>query len=294
MKRVQFNNPWVPFLLVAPQLTIVCIFFYWPAAEAIRSAFYLEDPFGFGETFVGFDNFVAMAGNERYLRVALFTIVFTVSVAFLALSFALLFAVKADKVIRGATTYKTLLTWVYAVAPPVTGLIGLMMFDIHVGPIPKAIHWLTGHQMQLGVNYYDTAIVMIVCAAWNQIPINFIYFLSGLQSIPRHVNEAAQIDCKSGFRRFWTITFPLLAPTGFFLLIINMTYALFDTFGLIDLLIKNEPANNPVTLVYKVFLDGFRGNDLGGSSAQSVILMVIVLALTIVQFRFIERRVHYN
>ncbi len=294
MKRVQFSHPLMPYLLVLPQLAIVVVFFYLPAAEAIRSAFYLEDAFGFGSVFVGFDNFIAMAGNERYLGVAAFTAIFTVCVAFLALSIALLLAVKADKILHAATTYKTLIIWIYAVAPPVTGLLGLMLFNQHFGPIPALVKALTGYHMQLNVNYYDTAIAMIVCAAWNQIPINFIYFLSGLQSIPRHVQEAAAIDCRSGMRRFWTITFPLLAPTGFFLLVINMTYALFDTFGLIDLMTRNEPANNPITLVYKVYIDGFRGNDLGGSSAQSVILMVVVLILTIVQFRFIERRVHYG
>lgn len=293
MKRVQFSSRWIPYLLVAPQVAIVVVFFYWPAYEAVRSAFYLADPFGFGSTFVGFDNFTQLFQQSQYLRVAGFTAAFVFLVALLSLSVALLLAVKADKVLRGATTYKTLIMWVYAVAPPVTGIVTLMLFDIHIGPIP-ALFALFGYQMKIGINGYDTAAAMIIAAAWNQIPINFIYFLSGLQSIPKTIVEAASIDCRSGLRRFWTVVFPLLAPTCFFLVVINITYALFDTFGLVDLILKTEPANNPITLVYKVYLDGFRGGDLGSSSAQSVILMVLVLLLTLVQFRFIERRVHYS
>lgn len=293
MNKVRFGHSVVPYLFLLPQIAIVAIFFYLPAAEAVRSSFYLEDPFGFGSTFVGLENYEVVLGNREYLRVANFTIWFTVIVAFLALSIALLLAVKADAVIRGAKTYRTLLMWVYAIAPPVAGLIGILMFDQHVGPLVEVAGWF-GWNMRIGVNYFDTAFGMVCVATWNQIAVNFIFFLSGLQSIPRSVREAAMIDCKSGLRRFFTVTLPLLAPTAFFLLIINITYALFDTFGTIDLMTKNEPGSNPVTLVYKVFLDGFRGNDLGGSSAQSVILMFVVFVLTVVQFRFIERRVHYS
>lgn len=293
MKKVQFQARWVPYLLLLPQLSIVGIFFLWPAAQAVQSSFYLEDPFGFGSTFVGFDNFVDTVTSTDYSRVAKFTAVFTFLVTFFSLALALLLAVKADKVLRGSSTYKTLLMWVYAVAPPVAGLIGILLFDQHVGPIVDFFR-LFGWDMQVGVSYTDTATAMIVVAVWKQIPVNFIFFLSGLQGISKSVQEAASIDCRSGFRRFWTVTFPLLAPTGFFLLIINITYAFFDTFGIIDVILKTEPGNNPVTLVYKVYLDGFRGNDLGGSSAQSVILMLLVFILTIIQFRLIERRVHYN
>ncbi|OKL44360.1 ABC transporter permease subunit [Pseudovibrio exalbescens] len=293
MKRVQFADPLMPYMLLLPQLLIVGIFFIWPAAEAVRSSFYLEDPFGFGSTFVGFDNFTDALTSSDYASTARFTLVFTALTTFFSLSIALLLAVKADSVIRGASTYRTLLMWVYAIAPPVAGLIGVMLFDQHIGPL-KEFAGLLGWDMQIGVNYFDTAFCMIVIAVWKQVPINFIFFLSGLQSVPKSIQEAAAIDCRSGARRFWTVTFPLLAPTGFFLLIINITYALFETFGIIDLVLKGEPGNNPITLVYKVFLDGFRGNDLGGSSAQSVILMLLVFVLTIVQFRLIERRVHYN
>ncbi len=293
MKRVVFGHSWLPYFFLLPQLAIVIVFFYWPAGEAVRSSFYLEDPFGFGSSFVGLDNYADALGASEYQRVARFTVVFTFAVTFLSLAIALLLAVKADSVLRGARTYRTLLMWVYAIAPPAAGMLGILLFDQHVGPLTHVAEFF-GWDLRLGVNYYDTAVAMVVVSVWKQIPVNFIFFLSGLQGIPRAVREAALIDCKSGLRRFFTVTFPLLAPTGFFLLIINITYALFDTFGVFDLMTKNEPANNPVSLVYKVYLDGFRGNDLGGSSAQSVILMLLVLVLTVVQFRMIERRVHYT
>lgn len=293
MKRVQFTSPVLPYLFLFPQLAVIFIFFYWPSVQAVSSSFYLEDPFGFGSTFVGLSNYTDVIFSSEYQSIALFTAVFTVLVTFLSLSLGLLLAVKADRVIRGASTYKTLLIAIYAIAAPVSGLIGMMIFDQHVGPFVKMMSYFGWH-MQVGLNYYDTAFAMTVVAVWKQIPYNFIFFLSGLQNVPVSVREAAMIDCRSGMRRFWTVILPLLAPTAFFLLTINVTYALFDTFGIIDVMVKDKPANNPVTLVYKVYADGFRGNDIGGSSAQSVILMIVVFVLTIFQFRFIERRVHYN
>lgn len=293
MKRVQFSSPYLPYLFIAPQMAIIFVFFYWPSVQAIQSSFYLEDPFGFGSTFVGLANYSDALGSTQYQAIARFTVVFTALVTFLSLGIGMLLAVKADAVLKGSATYKTLLIWVYAIAPPVAGLMGMMFFDQHIGPLVKFAA-LFGWDMKVGLNYNDTAIAMIIVSVWKQIPYNFIFILSGLQSIPASVREAAAIDCRSGFRRFWTMTLPLLAPTAFFLLIINMTYALFDTFGVIDVMVKDKAANNPITLVYKVYMDGFRGNDLGGSSAQSVILMIVVFVLTIFQFRFIERRVHYN
>lgn len=293
MKQAQFRSPWLPYLLLLPQMVIVVVFFYWPAVEAVRSSFYLEDPFGFSSTFVGLDNFKDVVSRSDYLRTVKFTAFFTVIVSFFSLAIALLLAVKANKVIRAASTYKTLLMWVYAIAAPVAGLIGIFLFDQSFGALTH-LAARVGWEFTLGVDNFDTAAAMIIISVWKQIPVNFIFFLSGLQGIPKSVQEAAAIDCVSKVRRFWTITFPLLAPTGFFLLIINITYALFDTFGVIDIVLKGEPGNNPITLVYKVFLDGFRGNDLGGSSAQSVILMILVTLLTIFQFRMIDRKVHYN
>lgn len=293
MKRVQFSSPYLPYLFIAPQMAIIFVFFYWPSVQAIQSSFYLEDPFGFGSTFVGLANYSDALGSTQYQAIARFTVVFTALVTFLSLGIGMLLAVKADAVLKGSATYKTLLIWVYAIAPPVAGLMGMMFFDQHIGPLVKLAAFF-GWDMKVGLNYTDTAIAMIIVSVWKQIPYNFIFILSGLQSIPASVREAAAIDCRSGVRRFWTMTLPLLAPTAFFLLIINMTYALFDTFGVIDVMVKDKAANNPITLVYKVYMDGFRGNDFGGSSAQSVILMIVVFVLTIFQFRFIERRVHYN
>lgn len=293
MKRVQFSNIGLPYLFLLPQLTVIVIFFYWPSVQAVHSSFYLEDPFGFGGSFVGLDNYRDVLASSEYFRIARFTVVFTILVTFLSLALALLLAVKADAVLRGAGTYKTLLMWVYAVAPPVAGLIGVMFFDQHIGPFVEVAAFF-GWEFKLGLDYFDTGFTMVVISVWKQIPYNFILFLSGLQAIPKPLREAAAIDCRSGFRRFRTIILPLLAPTAFFLLIINMTYALFDTFGIVDVVVKDKPANSPITLVYKVYMDGFRGNDIGGSSAQSVILMFVVFALTIFQFRFIERRVHYG
>jgi sn-glycerol 3-phosphate transport system permease protein len=272
---------------------VIFIFFYWPSVQAVQSSFYIEDPFGFGSTFVGLANYSDAIFSPEYLSIAKFTVVFTALVTFFSLALGLLLAVKADAVIRGSSAYKTLLISVYAIAPPVAGLIGMMFFDLHIGPFVKLAAWF-GWDMQVGLNYYDTAFALIVVAVWKQIPYNFIFFLSGLQGVPVSVREAATIDCRSGFRRFWTVTLPLLAPTAFFLLIINITYALFDTFGVIDVMVKDKPANNPITLVYKVYMDGFRGNDIGSSSAQSVILMIVVFVLTIIQFRFIEKRIHYT
>lgn len=292
-KRVQFDRPLTPWLFLLPQLAVVVIFFYWPSVQAVTSSFYLEDPFGFGATFVGMENYTDALNSSEYLGTAAFTAFFCVVVTALALSIGLLLAVKADKVIRGAESYKTLLISVYAIAPPVAGLIGMMFFDMHMGPL-KDLAAFFGYDLKVGINYWDTATALIVIAVWKQIPYNFIFFLSGLQSVPVSVREAALIDAQSGWRRFWDITLPLLAPTAFFLLVINITYTMFDTFPIIDVIVKDKPANNPMTLVYKVYLDGFKGNDIGGSSAQSVILMGVVALLTVLQFRFLERRVHYG
>ena len=293
MKRAVFSTRWLPIALLLPQLTIIALFFYWPAFQALRSSFYLEDPFGFGATFVGLENYLRLFRSSEYLKTAWFTVIFTVAVTFFSLSISLLLAVKADSVIRGARTYRTLLMWVYAVAPPVAGFITLIVFNQRWGPLTEFFA-LFGWNFRVRLDYFDTAFAMVVASIWKQIPVNFIFFLSGLQGIPRSVREASLIDCKSGLRRFFTVPFPLLAPTGFFLLIINITYSLFETFGMIDTILRNNVGDNPITLVYKVYLDGFRGQDIGGSSAQSVVLMVLVLILTFFQFRFIERRIHYN
>lgn len=292
MKRVQFEHSPIPYLFIAPQIVIIVVFFLWPAAQAIYQSFLLEDAFGLSSQFVWLKNYSDTVLSNSWLQAAGFTVIFSTLVTILSLAIALLLAVKANEVIHGARTYKTTLMWAYAIAPPVAGLMGNLMFHPLIGDLYKllnAIGWDFDHKLDA----FDASFVVILISVWKQVSVNFIFFLSGLQGIPHSVVEAATMDCKNATRRFWTITFPLLAPTTFFLMVINITYAFFETFGIIDTTTRGAPGGATNTLVYKVFQDGFRGADLGGSSAQSVVLMLIVLALTVLQFRFIERKVHY-
>ena len=292
MKRVQFEHSPIPYLFIAPQIIIIVVFFLWPAAQAIYQSFLLEDAFGLSSQFVWFKNYTDTVLSNSWLQAAGFTMVFSVLVTFLSLAIALLLAVKANEVIRGARTYKTTLMWAYAIAPPVAGLMGNLMFHPLIGDLYKFFNFI-GWDFNHKLDSFDAGFVVVLISVWKQVSVNFIFFLSGLQGIPNGVLEAAKMDCKNATRRFWTITFPLLAPTTFFLMVINITYAFFETFGIIDTTTRGAPGGTTNTLVYKVFQDGFRGADLGGSSAQSVVLMLIVLALTVIQFRFIERKVHY-
>jgi len=292
MKRVQFEHSAVPYLFIAPQILIISIFFLWPAVQALYQSFLLEDAFGLSSQFVWFRNFEDVLSSSSWTRSAIFTVVFSVVVSVLSIAISLLLAVRADEVIRGAKTYKTLLMWGYAIAPPVAGLLGIMMFNPLMGDLYMVFNSF-GFEFNHIENPNDAAFVVILIAVWKQVSVNFIFFLSGLQGIPKSIQEAATLDCKSPERRFWTITFPLLAPTTFFLLVINLTYAFFETFGIIDVSTKGAPGGSTATLVYKVYVDGFLGADMGGSAAQSVLLMIMVSVLTVFQFRFIERKVHY-
>ncbi len=291
MKRNRFGHSPLPYLLIAPQLLIILIFFVWPALQSVYLSFFLEDPWGLGRTFVWFENYATVLSSDHYQSSALFTLEFSTLVAGLSLGLALLLAVKADAMIRSASTYKVLLIWAYAVAPAVAGMIGLFLVNQHIGPMFPLFNLLWDFDNK--VDGVDATVWLVVVSVWKQISVNFVYFLAGLQGIPRPVREAAALDCRNGLKRFWTVTFPLLAPTSFFLLVINITYAFFDTFAIIDTLTRGRPGGQTATLVYKVYQDGFLGADLGGSSAQSVILMVVVMALTVLQFRFIERKIHY-
>jgi sn-glycerol 3-phosphate transport system permease protein len=291
-KRVVFRSAWLPYALVAPQLAITLVFFFWPAAQAVWYSFQLQDAFGLNTRFVGLQNFVALFGDEHYLKSFRITAVFSALVAFSGIAISLLLAVMADRVIRGALAYKTLLIWPYAVAPAVAGVLWSFLFAPSIGIVTYALKGI-------GVDWNwilkdDQAMLLVVIASvWKQISYNFLFFLAGLQSIPRSLIEAAAIDGAGPGRRFWTIVFPLLSPTTFFLLVVNVVYAFFDTFGVIDATTQGGPAGATQILVYKVYYDGVKAADLGGSSAQSVILMAIVIALTVVQFRFIERKVQY-
>jgi sn-glycerol 3-phosphate transport system permease protein len=292
VKRVQFGRSTVPYLFIGPQIAIISIFFLWPAAQAVYQSFLLEDAFGISSKFVWFRNYDDTIINANWVKSAVFTVIFSTLVTVLSLGLALLLAVNANAVLHGSHTYKTFLMWAYAIAPPVAGLMGNMMFSPLIGDLYtglNAIGWDFNHKL----DSFDAGFVVILISVWKQVSVNFIFFLSGLQGIPKSVTEAATLDCESPTRRFWTITFPLLMPTTFFLIVINITYAFFETFGIIDTTTRGEPAGSTATLVYKVFVDGFIGADMGASAAQSVVLMIMVLALTVIQFRFIERKIHY-
>lgn len=291
-KRVTFNERWLPYLLVAPQMIITLVFFFWPSGQAMWQSMLVEDAFGGNSKFVWFENFTQLFHDPTYFASVRLTLVFSALVASLGLAIALLLAVMADRVIRGASIYKTFLVWPYAVAPAVAGVLWGFLFNPSVG----IVAWLL-HGVGVDFNYVmngDQALMLVVFAAiWNQISYNFLFFLAGLQSIPKSLIEAAAIDGAGPARRFWDIVFPLLSPTGFFLLVVNVLYAFIGTFGTVSSLTAGGPGRATEILVYKVYNDGFRGQDLGGSAAQSVILMIVLILLTFVQFRFIERRVHY-
>jgi sn-glycerol 3-phosphate transport system permease protein len=291
-KRVVFSNPVLPYLLLAPQIVITLVFFVWPAAQALKQSLFIEDPFGLSSEFVWLENFEELFADPLYLESLWITAFFSFAVAVLALSLALYLAVQADRVIKGAMAYKTLLIWPYAVAPAVAGVLWLLLFNPTLGVLPYLMRGL-GYDWNHQVDGGQAMFLVVIAAAWKQISYNFLFFLAGMQAIPRSLIEAAAIDGAGPARRFWTIVFPLLTPTTFFLVVINIVYAFFDTFGIIHAVTSGGPAGATNILVYKVFNDGFIGLDLGGSAAQSVILMAIVITLTVVQFRYVERKVHY-
>ena len=291
-KQAIFQSKLLPYALVAPQLAIVLIFFYWPAAQAVIQSFLLQDAFGLSTSFVWFDNYLDLFSDPSYFEAIVRTFFFSFAIAVSSLALALLLAVMADKPLRGGSLYRTLLIWPYAVAPPVVGVLWIFMLHPSLGVLSRylrdaGIDWnplLDGNQ---------AATLVILAAAWKQISYNFLFFLAGLQSIPKSVLEAAAIDGARPMRRFWTVTFPLLSPTIFFLLVVNIVYAFFDTFGIIDTMTRGGPGKSTETLVYKVYTDGLLGGNLGSSAAQSVILMIMVIVLTGIQFRFVERKVTY-
>jgi sn-glycerol 3-phosphate transport system permease protein len=291
-KRVRFKSWWLPWLLVAPQLVIVTVFFFWPAGQALMQSLLREDAFGTSSEFVGLENFRNLFADETYLASFKTTAVFSVLVASIGLSVSLLLAVMADRVVRAASAYKTLLIWPYAVAPAVAGVLWLFMFAPSIGVVSYALRAM-GVDWNHLLDGTDAMILIVLAAVWKQISYNFLFFLAGLQSIPKSLVEAAAIDGAGPWRRFWTVQFPLLTPTTFFLLVINIVYAFFDTFAIVDAATSGGPGKETSILVYKVYFDGFKAMDLGGSAAQSVVLMAIVIALTVVQFRYVERRVNY-
>jgi sn-glycerol 3-phosphate transport system permease protein len=291
-KRVLFRSTWLPWVLLAPQLFIVGVFFFWPAGQALVQSLQQQDAFGSSVTWVGLDNFRTLWADDTYMASFKTTIIFSVLVTVLGLGIALLLAVFADRITKGATFYKTVLILPYAVAPVVTGLLWSLMFSTSVGIVT---YWLKGigiHWNHL-LNGNHAMALIVMASVWKQISYNFLFFLAGLTSIPKSLIEAAAIDGARPWRRFWTIQLPLLSPTVFFLMVINMVYSFFDTFAIIDATTQGGPGKDTATLVYRVYFDGFRGMDFGSSAAQSVVLMAIVIALTVVQFKFIEKKVNY-
>lgn len=291
-KRVLFRSAWLPWLLLAPQLIVISVFFFWPAAQALLQSFQLQDAFGLSREWVGLENFRNLFNDEAYLESFKTTAFFSVMVAVLGISFSLVLAVFADRIIKGALAYKTLLILPYAVAPAVAGVLWIFMFSPTLGVVAYALHGI-GIDWNHLLNASHAMSLIIMAAVWKQISYNFLFFLAGLQSIPKSLIEAAAIDGARPWRRFWSIQFPLLSPTTFFLLVINIVYAFFDTFAIVDASTQGGPGRDTLILVYKVYHDGFKNGDLGGSAAQSVVLMAIVVALTVVQFRYVEKKVQY-
>ncbi len=291
-KRVTFKGWLLPLLLVLPQAVVSAVFFFYPAGQAVWQSMFIPDPFGLKSQFVGLGNFEYLLGNSYYRASFVTTAVFSTLVTVVSMGVALYLALLADRLIKGSGTYRTLLIWPYAVAPAVAGVLWLFMFNTRVG----VVSWYLG---QLGYDWNhvldptEAMGLVVVASSWGRISYNFLFFLAGLQAIPRSVIEAAAIDGARFWTRFRTIVFPLLSPTTFFLLVVNIVYAFFETFGVIHTITSGGPQQATTILVYKVFADGFVGQDLGSSAAQSVILLVVVGLLTIAQFKFIERRVHY-
>jgi sn-glycerol 3-phosphate transport system permease protein len=291
-KRVVFRSAWLPYALLAPQIAVTIVFFFWPAAQAVWFSFLLQDAFGLATQFVWFDNFKVLFEDSHYYESFRITATFSVLVAASGIAVSLLLAVMADRVVKGALAYKTLLIWPYAVAPAVAGVLWGFMFAPSIGIVTYVLKGM-GIDWNWIIKGDQAMLLVVMAAVWKQISYNFLFFLAGLQSIPKSLIEAAAIDGAGPLRRFWTIVFPLLSPTTFFLLVVNIVYAFFDTFGVIDSTTQGGPAGATQILVYKVYYDGVKAADLGGSSAQSVILMAIVIALTVIQFRFVEKKVNY-
>jgi len=291
-RRTIYRHKLLPYLLLAPQLAVTLVFFFWPAGQAIYQSVLIQDPFGLRTQFVWLENFQTVLTNPVYLESVRVTVIFSTAVTLLAMAPALLLAVMADQVIRGASGYRTLIVWPYAIAPAVAAVLWLFIFHPSIGQIGQGLRTL-GIPWDYRINGDQALLLVIFVSAWKQVSYNFLFFLAGLQSMPKTILEAASIDGASPRRRFWMIVFPLLTPTTFFLLVVNIIYAFFDTFGVIHALTQGGPGRSTTTMMYRVYRDGVINLDLGGSSAQSVILMTAVIILTVVQFKYIERRVHY-
>lgn len=287
-----FPNKLLPYLLLAPQLAITAVFFLWPAGKALQQSVLREDPFGLKSQFVGLANFNRIFADPLYLESALLTVWTSLLVVALAMALGLLLAAAVDGIVHGAGAYETVLLVPYAVAPAIAGVLWFFLMNPSVGTLSGAIQWLGypwNHQIRGG----DALTLIVAASAWKQIPYNFLFFVAALRSIPKSLIEGAAIDGARPLARFWHITLPLISPTSFFLVVVNLIYAIFDTFGTIHATTRGGPGEATTTLIYKVYNDGFIGLNLGSSSAQSVILMAVVIVLTLIQFRYVEKKVTY-
>jgi sn-glycerol 3-phosphate transport system permease protein len=291
-KRVVFRSSWLPYALLAPQIAVTIVFFFWPALQAVWYSVQVQDAFGLSTEFVGLRNFIELFSDSHYLASFKVTAIFSILVAVAGIAISLLLATMADRVVKGALAYKTLLIWPYAVAPAIAGVLWAFLFAPSIGIVTYVLRKM-GIDWNWIINDDQAMLLVVIAATWRQISYNFLFFLAGLRSTPKSRSEAAAVDDTGPLRRFWTVVFPLLSPTTFFLLVVNIVYAFFETFGVIDATTQGGPAGATQILVYKVYYDGVKAADIGGSSAQSVVLMIIVIALTVMQFRFVERRVQY-
>ena len=292
-KRVRFQSAWLPWVLLTPQVIIIAVFFFWPAAQAVLQSLQVQDSFGLSTEWAGLANFKQLFGDSAYLESFKVTAIFSLLVAVLGIAISLMLAVFADRIIKGALAYKTMLIVPYAVAPAVAGVLWVFMFSPSIGVVSYGLAKFFGFDWNHLLNSTHAMTLVVAAAVWKQISYNFLFFLAGLQSIPKSLIEAAAIDGARPWRRFWSIQFPLLTPTTFFLLVINMVYAFFDTFAIVDATTQGGPGRDTVIMVYKVYQDGVKGGDIGSSAAQSVVLMLIVVSLTVLQFRYVEKKVNY-
>jgi len=291
-QRVTFRGWWLPILLIAPQVIISVVFFFYPAGQAIWQSLFIPDPFGLSSVFVGLGNFEFLFSDKFYRASFTTTAVFSILVTLCSMIPALFLAVMADRLIKGSGTYRTMLIWPYAVAPAIAGVLWLFMFNTRVGVISWYLGQL-GYDWNHVLNGGEAMGLVVIASAWGRISYNFLFFLAALQAVPRSVIEAAAIDGARFWKRFWTVVLPLLSPTAFFLLVVNIVYSFFETFGVIHTITSGGPQQSTTVLVYKVFADGFVGQDLGSSAAQSVVLLFVVGLLTVIQFKYIEKKVHY-
>ncbi len=293
MKRTVFPNRWLPYALVAPQLAVTLAFFFWPAFDSLRLSLYRASPFGDRLIFIGLGNFQRLLSDPAYFRSVATSFLFSALVTFVGLAVALLLASLANAKIRGLALYRTLLLWPYGIAPAVAGVIWMFVFHPSFGVLPYLLSFVTAYQFNWFLKGWVALVLIVVAAIWKQFGYNLAFYLAGLQAIPGSVLEAASVDGAGPIRRFFAITFPLLSPVTFFLFTLNMTFSFFDTFGLIHAVTQGGPGDATSILVFRAWKDGFEGLQLGYSAAQSVILMLLVTALTAAQFRFAEKKVTY-